>query len=303
MALAYLVPPRERVYDLFYYLSKVVVAFLFFLHGAKLTPKNLLDGLTNWKVHLAILVATFILFPSLVVLLRPLLLFLHSPEFYVGFLFLASLPSTVQSAIAFTSLAKGNVAVAICAASASSLLGVIVTPLLVGFLIHVEGTTPKLQAIWDLTLQLVVPFILGQIVRPYLRDLLTRNQVIIGATDRLSVIFIVYVSFSHSVTQGLWANFTFKDIFSLILTASLLLACALIITSQAGKFLRFPEADRRALIFCGSKKSLMTGVPMANILFSAGLAGLVILPLIIFHQIQLIVSAQLARYLATKEEL
>jgi sodium/bile acid cotransporter 7 len=188
------------------------------------------------------------------------------------------------------------VAAAVCAASASSLLGVFVTPVLVNLLLHAQVANSLIQALIDLGLQLVLPFALGQFARPLLAAWVTRQKKIIGLTDRLSVLFIVYVSFSHGTTTGIWHNLSVSMFGALVICCAIILAAALFFTSYGGKLLGFSRPDRITITFCGSKKSLITGVPMANIIFSPALASVIILPLMIFHQMQLIACSFLARH-------
>lgn len=299
--LAFFLPPKGNAAVFFSVLTNIIVFFLFFLHGAKLSPQNLISGLKSFKAHIVILLSTFVMFPVITLLLGPVFNVFLSPELYLGLLFLACLPSTVQSSITFTSIAKGNVAAAVCAASFSSLLGVILTPLLVGILIKVPGASPsKLTVLRDLCLQLICPFALGQMIRPRIIGFLERHGSVISFTDRLSVIFIVFVSFSHAVVEGLWKNLTLEELISLLFSCGLILFLALFLTSMAGRLLGFNAPDRAAILFCGSKKSLMAGVPMAGIIFSHSVAGVVIVPLMIFHQLQLVVCAQIARVLSRR---
>jgi sodium/bile acid cotransporter 7 len=301
--LAITIPVRGSGYTLAALASKLVVALLFFLHGVKLSPQNLWLGLTHWRLHLVILVATFIMFPVFGSVLKPFLIWLSGEEFYLGILFICVLPSTVQSSIAFTSMAGGNVAAAVCSASASSLLGVIFTPLLVGLLYHTHIGGFSWQSVRDLCLQLLFPFLLGQFLRPCLIAFILRRKSLIGYTDRLSVLFIVYVSFSQATILGLWSRLNLSNFLSLIVSCGLLLTLALTLTSLVGLRLGFNLQDRIVILFCGSKKSLVAGVPMANILFPSSMAGIIILPLMLFHQMQLMVCAFIARKLSQKQKL
>ncbi|MDR2405943.1 MAG: bile acid:sodium symporter [Deltaproteobacteria bacterium] len=301
LILAFKLPVTGKAYTAFYALSKLVVALLFFLHGAKLSPKNIKDGFANYKLQLLILISTFALFPIVTLILKPLFALMLERDLVMGFLFLATLPSTVQSSIAFTSIARGNVAAAVCAASASSLLGVIVTPFLVGLLVHIEASSSWLSTLMDLIIQLVLPFALGMLLRPKLANFLTVHKRITNVTDRLSVVFIVYVSFSHATNTGIFQSLTMSMLPPLILASIVILAIALIFTWKMSGLLKFPYPDRAAVLFCGSKKSLMAGVPMANIIFAPAVASIIIIPLMLFHQIQLIVCAFIAKSLSKKE--
>jgi sodium/bile acid cotransporter 7 len=302
LALAFALPVQGGAYSAFFLLSKAVVALLFFLHGARLSPESVRRGFANYKPQLLILFSTFAFFPLAAALCAPLFGLFLPGELIVGFLFLAALPSTVQSSIAFTSIAKGNVAAAVCAASLSSLLGVVLTPLLAKLIIHADSASAGLSAVKDLCLQLVLPFLAGQLLRPRLSEFLERRKKITSVTDRLSVVFIVYVSFSHASNTGLWKSLSLGMLPGLIFASCLLLAAALLFTWKMGGLLRLPRPDRAAALFCGSKKSLMTGVPMANVIFPAAQAGLIIIPLMLFHQIQLIVCAFIAKSLSRRED-
>ena len=301
VALAVLLPARGEVYEGFFVLSKAVVAGLFFLHGLKLSPSNLWAGLTSWRLHLAIVAATFVFFPALCALAKPAIIFLAGNDLYQGVLFLCLLPSTVQSSIAFTSIAGVNVAAAVCAASASSLLGVFATPALVSLLMRAEATSSLAKALADLGLQLVLPFALGQLARPALAGWLERRKKLLGFTDRLSVVFVVYVSFSEGTTTGVWGSLSAGLFLPLALCLALVLAAALTATYWGGKALGFSRADRIAVIFCGSKKSLIAVVPMANVIFPPAVASVIVLPLMIFHQMQLIACSFIARRLSAEK--
>jgi sodium/bile acid cotransporter 7 len=246
--------------------------------------------------------ATFAMFPVLGLVLKPIIVFLAGNDLYQGVLFLCVLPSTVQSSIAFTSIARGDVAAAVCSASLSSLLGVVITPALVGLLMGLAAGTSLGGAVADLCLQLVLPFGLGQALRPWLIRHLERRKRLVGIVDRSSVLFIVYVSFSHGTTTGLWGALSVPLFGALLLCCAILLTLALLSTSAAGRILGFAAPQRIVILFCGSKKSLITGVPMANIIFPPELASVIILPLMLFHQMQLVACSLLAKRLAGRSE-
>ncbi|MDR1296883.1 MAG: bile acid:sodium symporter [Deltaproteobacteria bacterium] len=295
LILAVLLPAGGDLYKGFKLASYLVVASLFFMHGLKLSPRNLWAGLTSWRLHLVITLATFALFPVFGLVLKPVVLFFAGDHLYLGMLFLCVLPSTVQSSIAFTSIAGGNVAAAVCSASFSSLLGVFVTPLLVNLLFHAGAGVSLGGAVWNLCLQLVFPFAAGQLARPWLLGWISRRGKLLSRTDRLSVLFIVYVSFSHGTTSGLWQTLSWPLLAALVLCCGILLAMALAATSIGARLLGFARAERIVVIFCGSKKSLITGVPMANVIFPPDLASVIILPLMVFHQMQLLACSHISR--------
>jgi len=229
-------------------------------------------------------------------MLQPLTDALVGPQLALGMLFLCTLPATVQSSIAFTSIAHGNVPAAVCSASFSSLIGIVLTPLLVAALIHTQGAgmAPG-NALRDITLQLFVPFVAGQLARPWIGAFIERHRAALSLVDRGSILLVVYTAFSAAVVEGLWHQVSASALIALLLLCCLLLAIALLATSQLGKRLGFSREDRITILFCGSKKSLASGVPMANVLFASSAVGTIVLPLMLFHQIQLMVCAVLAQ--------
>jgi sodium/bile acid cotransporter 7 len=217
-------------------------------------------------------------------------------------LFLCALPSTVQSSIAFTSIARGNVPAAVCAATASNLFGIFITPLLVTVLLKRHSEVSPLEQVEQIVMQLLVPFIAGQIASRWLRLWARRHSAILSITDRGSIVLVVYAAFSAAVLAGAWSALKSVELAKILGVSALLLAIVLLFTRFASRALHFAKPDEIAVVFCGSKKSLATGVPMANILFPASVVGLVILPIMVFHQLQLMVCAFLARRYAKRAE-
>ncbi len=301
VALASLLPAHGAAATLVAGVSKAAVALLFFLHGARLPRQAVIAGASQWRLHLLVLATTFLLFPALGLVLARLPPALLAPQLATGMLFLCALPSTVQSSIAFTSIARGNVAAAICAASASNLLGVLLTPLLVGMLMGSHGGGLSLHALEAIVLQLLLPFALGQLMRPWLGGWASRHGRLLGLVDRGSILLIVYVAFGAAVTSGLWARVPPVALLQLVLACVALLAVVMVLTTLLSRTLGFSRADEIAIVFCGSKKSLASGVALASILFTSQTAGMIVLPLMLFHQVQLMVCAARARSYATAE--
>ena len=280
-----------------------VVSLLFFLHGAKLSRQAILAGLGHWRLHLCIFAATFALFPLLGWALRPVLQPLVTPEMYLGVLFLCTLPATVQSAIAFTAMARGNMPAAVCSASASTLMGIVVTPVLVGLLLGRSGDGGSLWgAISRISLQLLLPFIVGHLLRPVIGGFIQRHARRVKLVDQGSILLVVYSAFSAAVVSGLWQQTPLPALAGLLVLCSVLLALVLAITTWAARGLGFSKEDEITLVFCGSKKSLLSGVPMAKVLFASSTVGAIVLPLMIFHQLQLMVCAVLAQRYARRPE-
>ncbi len=281
--------------------TTIAIAFLFFLYGARLSREAVLAGLTNWRLQLTVLFSTYLLFPVLGLVfslgLKPWL----GREMAAGLLYLSLLPSTVQSSIAFTSIARGNVAAAICSASLSNLIGVVLTPLLVGALMSAHGGVSA-DAVRDIALQLFLPFLVGQAVRRWVGPWITRHRQLTGYVDRGSILLVVYSAFSEGVNAGLWHQVDARNLLGMIAANLVLLGIVLVATTLASRTLAFPKEDEIAVVFCGSKKSLASGLPMANILFAGQAVGLIVLPLMLFHQAQLMACAAIARRYAARPE-
>lgn len=297
VVLASLLPCRGPAAHAFNWATNIAVGLLFFLHGAKLSREAVIAGATHWRLHAVVLLSTFALFPLLGLALKPVLQPLVTPALYAGVLFLCTLPSTVQSSIAFTSIAKGNVPAAVCAASASSLLGIFVTPALVGLMITSQSAAAASpwSTVGSIVMQLLVPFIAGQLLRPVIGGWIDRNRGVLRFVDQGSILLVVYVAFSEAVNQGLWHQMPARALGGLLVVNLVLLAIALLLTAFVGKRLGFNRADQITIIFCGSKKSLAAGVPMAKVIFSSHAVGAIVLPLMLFHQIQLMACAALAQ--------
>ncbi|MGV9412197.1 bile acid:sodium symporter family protein [Nocardia sp. NPDC003693] len=296
IAVASIFPARGDAADIVSWLTKIAIALLFFLYGARLSPNEAVEGLKHWRLHLVVLACTFVLFPVLGVAAHLLVPGVLTEDLYTGLLFLCLVPSTVQSSIAFTSIAKGNVAGAIVSATVSNLLGVFLTPALVILLMNTTGQARvDPSAILDIVLQLLVPFFLGQLVRPRIKDWMARYAEPTKLVDRGSILLVVYSAFSAGMVEGIWHAMSPWRILALLAVCCVLLALVIAATMAAGRAAGFNREDRIVVVFCGSKKSLATGLPMATVLFAGSPIGLIVLPLMLFHQVQLIVCAALAQ--------
>ena len=207
VALAALFPASGTVGDLLSIVTKVAIALLFFLYGARLSPTEAMHGLRRWRLHLLVLAATFVAFPLLGLAASALVPSVLTPGLYTGVLFLCLVPSTVQSSIAFTSIAHGNVPAAIVSASLSNILGIVLTPLLVVLLMHTTGA-PRIDAsaVLDIVLQLLLPFVAGQLLRRWLAPWVHRHALVTKAFDRGSILLVVYTAFSMSMTEHIWST-------------------------------------------------------------------------------------------------
>jgi sodium/bile acid cotransporter 7 len=302
VVLASLLPVRGQLAGDLSVVTKLAIALLFFLHGAKLSRAAVVAGITHWRLHLVILAATFALFPLLGLAAMLLPHWILPPILATGVLFLCCLPSTVQSSIAFTSVARGNIAAAVCAASASNLFGIVLTPLLVALTLGVRGASSPSGEAEAIALQLLAPFVAGQVARIWIAGWMQRHSKLVGLVDRSSILLMVYGAFSEAVVRGIWSQVSVLQILLLIVVCSALLAAVLAITAFAARWLGFDKADEIAVVFCGSKKSLVSGVPMAGILFPPASVGLIVLPLMLFHQLQLMACAVIAQRYAARPQ-
>lgn len=303
VVLASLLPASGRVAQGLEVATTVAVSLLFFLHGAKLSRQAIWAGIGHWRLHLVVVASTFVLFPLLGWGLKPLLEPLVTPDLYTGILYLCALPATVQSAIAFVSMARGNIPAAVCSASASTLLGVAFTPLVVGLLLSKNAAMgDPLDAMGRIGLQLLVPFVAGHLMRPWLAGFLQRRASVMKVVDQGSILLVVYAAFSHAVIDGLWSQVPLRALGGLLLVCAVLLGLVLVVTTWSSRRMGFSKEDEITIVFCGSKKSLISGVPMANVLFSASVAGAIVLPLMLFHQMQLMVCAVLAQRYARRAQ-
>jgi sodium/bile acid cotransporter 7 len=300
VAIATLLPCLGTSARIFHAAGIGAIAALFFLQGARLSREAILAGMTNWKLHAAIAGTTFVLFPVLGSALITLAPHALGGTLVLGVLFLCALPSTVQSSIALTSIAQGNVAGAVCAATASSLIGLLLTPLLFGFLAHMRGGGMDASGMWQVLAQLLLPFVAGHLLRPWIGAWVARNKSLLAITDRGSILLVVYTAFSAAVVHGIWQQLPPAMLGALAIVVAGLLAAALLITSAGARAFGFAHADEVAAVFCGSQKSLVAGIPIASVLFAGPTLGVVVLPIMIYHPLQLVVCAWLARRYAER---
>jgi sodium/bile acid cotransporter 7 len=300
--LASVLPCRGTSAKVMGHVTDFAIALLFFLYGARLPRETVIQGLIHWRLQVMVLIGTFMLFPLLGIGLHLLLQRWLGDSLSFGLLFLCLLPSTVQSSIAFTSIARGNVAAALCSASISNLLGIVLTPLLVGLLLKANEGGFSAGAVEDIVLQLLIPFLAGQILRRWLKDFMAKWKGLLSYVDRGSILLVVYTAFSEGVVNGIWHQLVPESLILLLLVNLILLAAVLAIMTIASRQFGFSKEDEIAIVFCGSKKSLASGIPIANVLFPAQSVGLIVLPLMLFHQIQLMACAALARRYAARRD-
>ena len=308
-----LVPLPEGLRDVIGYVSTGMVALLFFLYGARLATREVLGGLTHWRLQGAILVTTFVLYPVLGLALARLVEGWVGPAFALGLAYVALLPSTVQSSVAFVSIARGNVPGAICGATVSNVLGMFLTPLLVMWLLADrigmlggagvstgvggagDAAAVGLSRIGNVFLGLLLPFIIGQLVQPWIGKWVRAHRPLTLAVDRGTILLVVLGAVASATAAGKWDDLHAGEFGALLGATVVLLAVVLAATWWGGKALGLNYADRTALLQCGSTKSLATGLPMAGVLLPAAALSSVVIPIVIYHQLELIVCSVIAK--------
>ena len=297
--LAVLLPASGSFASAFDVATKLAIALLFFLYGARLSTREALQGLTHWRLHATILAFTFLVYPLIGLILRPTAT-LVGDGLYQGILYAMLVPSTVQSSVALTGIARGNVSGAVVAASMSSLVGVVATPLLVMLLMGAgNGITVDGQVFINIGLQLLLPFLLGQLAYnflPAVRELAAKKMT--KQVDRISIWMVVYAAFSKGMVAGVWSEVAWWQIAFLVLLSAALVAVMLWLTRALARALRFSYADTVAIQMCGTQKSLAAGLPMASVIFGGAALGILIVPLMLYHMIQLMMCSSLAAHYA-----
>ncbi|WP_309646398.1 bile acid:sodium symporter family protein [Phenylobacterium sp.] len=280
--------------------TKFGIALVFFLHGAKLSQEAVIKGLLHWRLHGLVLATTFVLWPLTGLGAATLPSWVLPAALAPGVIFLACLPSTIQSAIGFTAIARGNVAAAVCGASASNLIGMFATPIMAGVLLGAQGDGVSLSSLQAILLQLLAPFIAGQLLRRWIGGVIQRNGKAFGLVDRASILLVVYNAFSGAVVAGIWSQVSAFDLGRLVVVCLVLLAISLGFMIWIARTRGFSTEDEIAIVFGGSNKSLAAGVPMAGVLFPAATVGFILLPVMLYHQFQLMICAALAQRYAKR---
>ncbi|WP_394244719.1 bile acid:sodium symporter family protein [Vibrio astriarenae] len=272
------------------------IALVFLLHGLNLSRKDIAAGMTNWRLHGFIQSTTFVVYPLLWLIFGQLFS-LHMPSaLAIGFCYLLVLPSTISSSVAMTSIAKGNVPGAIFNASLSSILGVFITPLLIFVLVGIEGESgDAIGTIVSVAKLLILPMVIGQLLRPILKDWLARNKQIINKIDKIVIILIVYNVFCDSIESNIWSQFSLTLLLSSVVLCFVLLLAMVHLVQWSAKKVGFNRQDEIAAVFCGTKKTLAAGVPMAKVIFANDPSlGMILLPIMLYHPIQIFYCAVLA---------
>lgn len=291
---AALLPAGGAVATGFSWGTTIGVGVLFFVYGARMAPAEAVAGLRNWRLQGAVGATTFLLFPLLGLLMAFLVGGLLDDGLVAGLLFLSALPSTVQSCVVFTAMAHGNVPGAVVSATVSNLAGIGLTPLLAAVLLGSSGAGPDAGAVGRILLQLLVPFLVGLVAGRWIGGWVRSHKRRLTLLDRGVIVAVVYAAFSRGVRQGVWHEVTVAEVVVVVLCAAAFLAAVLAVAWWAPRLWRADRADRVTIAFCGSNKSLATGLPMATVLFDPHVVGLVALPVILYHPLQITVCSFLA---------
>lgn len=279
------------------------IMLLFLLYGARLPTTEVIDGLKNWRLQGSIALITFGFFPLVSLILGPLLDGWMAPLLISGLVYLCVLPSTIQSSVALTGAANGNVPGAICAATLSNVGGMGLTPLLAALLVGGSEGQPgagvSVQGFIDIFYVLLLPFIIGQLARPWVGATVQRYSHITKQVDRSVIWLNVFVAVAMATADNVWASVDALQLLVMVMICGILLALVLIVTWTMGKAMGMSYPDRVALLMCGSKKSLSSGLPIAAAIFPPAMLGLISVPMIVYHQIQLVVCAIIAGRLAS----
>lgn len=281
------------------------ISMVFLLYGLTLSWERIRAGALNWRLHLIVLSATFVVYPALVWAVGALLGSLVGPEFKLGFFYLSASPSTISSSVAMTSIARGNVAGAIFNASLSSLVGVFATPLWVNWYLSQTGQALALgHVILKILMLVVAPIVFGQAMRPLLANWLLRQRALVKFIDRGTILAIVFNSFADSVADGVWRDRGVSLVLMVAVGAMILFSSMFLLLEAVCRALAFSRADTIAGVFCGTKKSLASGIPMAKVMFGSSPAlGMIVLPFVIYHLLQLVAASIIARRWAAAADL
>ncbi|MGJ8582185.1 MAG: bile acid:sodium symporter family protein [Psychromonas sp.] len=285
-------------------LTGIGVAIVFFLHGLGLSPAAIKAGISNWRMHIYIQVATFVAYPLLWVIFGDLFLAYMPAALAFGFCYLFVLPSTISSSVAMTSVGKGNVPGAIFNASLSSILGIFITPLLIQLFMGFEGVELDLMAsIISISKLLLLPMILGQLARPLLLKFAEKHKSVVNKVDKYVILLIVYNAFCNSIVNGIWSSFSIEMLLTSFVLCVVILLIMVHLIQWGARRSQFSLADEVAAVFCGTKKTLAAGIPMATVIFGSDpKLGMILLPIMLYHPIQIFYCAILAsRYAAQAE--
>lgn len=283
-------------------IGSIGVSLIFFFYGLKLSPEKIKAGLKNWKLHCTVQAVTFLVFPILVLAFYPLLKNDQEKQIWLGFFFLATLPSTVSSSVVMVSIAKGNIPAAIFNASISGLIGIAVTPLWMGLFLQRSANDFDLGVIYiKLLTEILLPVIIGIILQRYWGKYAVKYNSYLTLFDKSVILLIIFKSFCDSFAANVFSSVSVTDLIIISCGVIGLFYTVYFFTGFLAKQLKFNTEDRITTQFCGTKKSLVHGTVFSKILLPASMPiGIILLPLMLFHAIQLFIVSVIATKLGKR---
>lgn len=285
-------------------ISAIGISLIFFFYGLKLSPTKLKEGIKNWKLHLLIQASTFLIFPLLVLLFYPLIKNETQETIWLAFFFLAALPSTVSSSVVMVSIAKGNIPAAIFNASISGIIGVVLTPLWMGLFVQQTGTDFSITDIYvKLIVQIILPVVFGILLQRFLGVFALKHSKLLTRFDKSVILLIIYKSFASSFADNLFSTVSILDLLMLLVSVFLLFGILFFLTGFLAKKMQFNTEDQITAQFCGTKKSLVHGTVFSKIIFgNMASIGIILLPIMLYHAIQLLIISIVASKRSFKAE-
>ncbi len=279
-------------------LTGIGVSLIFFFYGLKLPFSTIKSGLSNWRLHLVIQLATFLLFPLLLLPFRLLVDTVEQEHYWLSFFFLAVLPSTVSSSVVMVSIARGNIPAAIFNASISGLIGVVVTPLWMSLFLDFHTENVFVDVYWGLIREIIIPVILGLLLQRYFGQWATRHSKKLTLFDKSIILLIVYSSFAESFVSGVFNQVSTSYLIWVFVGVMVFFFLVYVLIWGLVKYaFKFTVADQITALFCGSKKSLTHGSVFGKFLFvNNPYAGLYFLPIMLFHAFQIFVVTIIAQH-------
>lgn len=275
-------------------LASVGISLVFFFYGLKLSPSKIKAGLSNWKLHVVIQAFTFLIFPIIVLVIKPIFQGQDEELIWLGLFFLAALPSTVSSSVVMVSIAKGNIPAAIFNASISGIIGIFITPLWMGLFVSV-GNIDVSDVYLKLLSEILLPIIGGLLLQKWLGHLTQKFSFFFTQFDRTVILIVIYKSFVHSFEDNVFSSLQLVDFLILSTWVILLFILVYSIITLTSSWLGFNREENITALFCGTKKSLMHGTVFSKVIFGSFPAlGIILLPLMLFHAFQILIIGVIA---------
>ena len=286
-------------------ISAIGISLIFFFYGLKLSPTQLRAGLKNWKLHLLVQGSTFLMFPLLVLILRPFIQNEEQETIWLAFFFLAALPSTVSSSVVMVSMAKGNIPAAIFNASISGIIGIALTPLWMGLFIDNSQTDFDFTEIYlKLIIQIILPVIFGLLLQRFFGEFARKHSSKLTLFDKSIILLIIYKSFAESFYNNIFSAVSLLDLLYLFIGVVVLFGLAFWLTGFIARKLHMNKEDQITAQFCGTKKSLVHGTVFSKIIFgNMATIGIMLLPLMLFHATQILVISVVASKRASDKQI